>query len=112
MKRRSRTKLFNMKQLFEQIYEVVKQIPEGKVATYGQVAMKVGNKGLARVVGNALHDNPYPGMVPCHRVVNAKGELSQAFAFGGPEEQRRLLAEERVCVNGFVVDLKVYGVSW
>jgi len=101
-----------MRQLYEQIYEAVKQIPEGQVATYGQVARKVGNRGLARVVGNALHVNPYPGIVPCHRVVNAKGELSGAFAFGSYDEQRRRLEEEGVCVTNFKVDLKEYGADW
>jgi len=55
---------------FEKIYEVVKSIPEGKVATYGQVALLAGNPRWARVVGYALHVNPEPGIIPCHRVVN------------------------------------------
>jgi len=98
--------------LYEEIYQIVKTIPEGQVATYGQVARKAGNKGLARVVGNALHVNPCPGIVPCHRVVNAKGELSGAFAFGSCDEQRRRLEEEGVCVTNFRVDLGEYGVVW
>ena len=101
-----------MSQLYQKIYDIVMQIPEGKVATYGQVAGKIGNKGLARVVGNALHVNPYQGIVPCHRVVNAKGELSGAFAFGSYEVQRYLLEEEGVIVRNFTVDLEKYGVDW
>lgn len=76
---------------FEKIYEVVKQIPSGKLATYGQVAALAGNPHWSRVVGYALHVNPYPDEIPCFRVVNRNGETSGSFAFGGPDEQRRLL---------------------
>ena len=68
--------------LFEMIYEVVRLIPEGSVASYGQVAAAVGSPKLARVVGYALHVNPQPGVIPCHRVVKKDGEISPAFAFG------------------------------
>lgn len=81
---------------FERIYEVVKSIPKGKVATYGLVALLAGNPRLARVVGYALHVNPQPGVIPCHRVVTKSGEVSKAFAFGGENMQRTLLAEEGV----------------
>lgn len=101
-----------MNQLYEKIYEIVISIPEGSVATYGQVAGKLGNRKLARVVGNALHVNPYPGKVPCHRVVNAKGELSGAFAFGSFDAQRRLLEQEGVDVTNYMVDLQSFGVDW
>ena len=67
----------------KRIYEAVKKIPKGCVATYGQIAELAGNKGMARAVGNALHRNPDPDSIPCYRVVNSKGELSGAFAFGG-----------------------------
>ena len=75
----------------KRIYEAVKKIPKGKVATYGQVAALAGNPGMCRAVGNALHKNPDPGHVPCYRVVNAKGELSGEFAFGGAGQQAKLL---------------------
>lgn len=67
----------------DKVYHMVEQIPKGKVATYGQIAFLCGKLRAARAVGNALHENPFEGCVPCHRVVNAKGELSGAFAFGG-----------------------------
>lgn len=95
----------------KQIYEAVKKIPRGKVATYGQVAELAGDKKMARAVGNALHKNPQPGIIPCHRVVNAKGELAGAFAFGGAEAQSRLLLEEGVKVVEGKVDLMVYGMK-
>lgn len=81
---------------FTKIYEVVKRIPRGKVCTYGQIALLVGNPRLSRVVGYALHVNPEPGVIPCHRVVNRNGEVSRAFAFGGENMQIQLLEDEGV----------------
>ncbi|MBQ8514099.1 MAG: MGMT family protein [Ruminococcus sp.] len=84
------------KSTFERAYEVVRRIPRGKVATYGDVARRMGNPRWSRVVGYALHVNPEPGVIPCHRVVNRFGETSRAFAFGGEDMQRTLLEEEGV----------------
>ena len=81
---------------FEKIYEQVRKIPEGKVATYGQIAMLAGNPRWSRVVGYALHNNPKPGVIPCHRVVKKDGSLTPAFAFGGENVQRDLLLSEGV----------------
>lgn len=81
---------------FTKIYEVVKKIPRGRVCTYGQIALLVGNPRLSRVVGYALHVNPEPGVIPCHRVVNRNGEVSRAFAFGGENMQIQLLEDEGV----------------
>ena len=92
------------------IYEAVKKIPKGKVATYGKVAELAGDKKMARAVGNALHKNPEPGIIPCHRVVNAKGELAGAFAFGGAGVQAGLLRDEGVEVVDGKVDLGKYGI--
>lgn len=78
------------------IYEVVKQIPKGRVASYGQIAMLAGNPHGARGVGFALHHNPEPGVIPCHRVVFKDGSVCTGFAFGGPEVQRAMLAAEGV----------------
>lgn len=98
-----------MGQTFEQIYTVVMQIPKGKVATYGQVARLAGNRHWSQVVGYALHNNPDPAVIPCHRVVNRFGETSAAFAFGGGDMQRILLEGEGVVfsIDG-VVDLTLY----
>lgn len=95
---------------FEKIYEQVKKIPYGKVATYGQIAMLAGNPHWSRVVGYALHVNPDPAVIRCYRVVNRFGEVSSAFAFGGKNQQIELLQAEGVAVdeNGRV-DLKKYG---
>ena len=78
------------------VYEVVRQIPTGRVATYGQVARMAGRPRNARFVGFALHANPEPGHIPCHRVVFKDGSLAPGFAFGGEDEQRRLLEREGV----------------
>ena len=92
----------------EQVYEFVRYIPKGKVATYGQIALHLGNRNFARVVGNILHGNPDPEHIPCHRVVNAQGRLSRSYAFGGIEAQRRLLESEGVVFKkDQVVDLRV-----
>lgn len=94
----------------KRIYEAVKRIPKGCVATYGQVATMAGNERMSRAVGNALHKNPTPGIVPCHRVVDAKGRLAGGFAFGGMEAQAALLADEGVEVKDGKVDLGKYGM--
>lgn len=92
------------------IYEAVKKIPRGKVATYGQVAEMAGEKKMARAVGNALHKNPEPDVIPCYRVVNARGELSGEFAFGGAGRQAELLRKDGIVVENSRVDLEKYGM--
>jgi methylated-DNA-protein-cysteine methyltransferase-like protein len=92
---------------FRRIYEAVKLIPKGCVASYGQIAALAGNPRMSRIVGYALHVNPDPESIKCHRVVFKDGSLSEAFAFGGASEQRRLLEQEGVVFleNG-KVDMK------
>ena len=94
----------------KRIYEAVKSIPKGMVATYGRVAEMAGDKNMARAVGNALHKNPDPDNIPCYRVVNAKGELSGEFAFGGLGAQAKLLKADGIEVINGKVDLKKYGI--
>ena len=93
----------------KRIYEAVKQIPKGKVATYGRIAELAGDRKMARAVGNALHKNPEPDGIPCFRVVNAKGECSGSFAFGGPDAQAKRLREDGIEVVNNRVDLEKYG---
>ncbi|MEE3400220.1 MAG: methylated-DNA--[protein]-cysteine S-methyltransferase, partial [Eubacterium sp.] len=90
------------------IYEAVKKIPYGKVATYSQIARLAGNSKMSRAVGNALHKNPDPDNIPCFRVVDAKGTLAGGFAFGGAEVQAKLLEAEGVKVSDNKVDLSIY----
>lgn len=95
----------------KRIYEAVKKIPHGRVATYGQIAALAGEPKMCRAVGNALHKNPDPDGIPCFRVVNAKGELSGAFAFGGPKVQQEKLEAEGIEVVNGKVDLQIYGMD-
>lgn len=84
----------------DQVFEQVRRVPRGKVATYGQIARLIGKPRTARYVGYALRANPEPGAeaddIPCHRVVFKDGSLCKGFAFGGPEVQREMLEAEGV----------------
>lgn len=91
----------------EEVYKIVKMIPRGKVSTYGIVAELSGTKN-PRTVGHYLHRNPDPGNIPCHRVVNSKGMLTGAFAFGGLRAQEEMLKAEGVEVEDGKVDLGRY----
>lgn len=94
---------------FESVYDAVSRIPRGMVSTYGDIAAMCGNPRMARQVGWALHVNPRPGEVPCHRVVFADGSLSYGFAFGGRDVQRALLEAEGVEVApDYKTDLKKF----
>jgi methylated-DNA-protein-cysteine methyltransferase-like protein len=94
---------------YELIWKTVREIPRGKVATYGQVAELAGLEGHARQVGYALHNLPERSDVPWHRVINAKGEISPRSAGDSHELQRLLLAAEGVVVDGRGrIDLKRY----
>lgn len=92
----------------DKVYAYLRTIPRGKVVTYGQIAEHLGSKYFARAVGNILHQNPDPEKNPCFKVVNAKGKLSQHFAFGGTEGQKRRLEQEGIEVVGDHVDLHKY----
>ncbi|MBI4062446.1 MGMT family protein [Candidatus Gottesmanbacteria bacterium] len=91
----------------ERVYKIIKKIPKGKVATYGQIA-KLAQGLNPRFIGYLLHYNPDPDAIPCHRIVNAQGKLASGFAFGGVPEQKRRLETEGIPVNEWKVDLQVY----
>jgi methylated-DNA-protein-cysteine methyltransferase-like protein len=91
-------------EVFEKVYNLVSQIPKGKVVTYGDLAAPFQLN--PRYIGYILHHNPYPGKVPCHRVVNTKGQISSGFAFGGPDAQKELLEAEGIYFKNNVIDLK------
>ena len=95
----------------KRIYEAVKKIPKGKVATYADVAEMAGDRKMARAVGNALHKNPDPSTIPCHRVVNSKGELAGEYAFGGAWKQAQILESEGVEVAEGKVNLEKYRIK-
>lgn len=84
------------------VHQVVRQIPKGKVITYGQIAAKLGMPKAARAVGNALHNNPDPKTIPCYRVVNREGRLAPGFK----EQKGKLLKEGIEFKDKKHVDLK------
>ncbi len=92
---------------FDRVYALVAQIPAGRVATYGQIALLLDSPGAARAVGYAMHAAPPERDLPCHRVVGRDGRLAPGDVFGGPDTQRRLLEAEGITFreNG-CIDLK------
>jgi methylated-DNA-protein-cysteine methyltransferase-like protein len=88
-----------MNSTFVKIYDIVSQIPVGRVATYGQIAVLAGMPKGARVVGWAMRAVPENWVLPCHRVVNKAGNMAPEHAFGGQEVQRSLLKAEGVTFN-------------
>jgi methylated-DNA-protein-cysteine methyltransferase-like protein len=100
---------FMKENFFQKVYIMVKKVPRGKVATYGQIARLCGSPHASRAVGYALHVNPEPGIIPCHRIVNRFGGLASAFAFGGQVVQKRLLEKEGIKVDvNYIVDLNKF----
>lgn len=91
-----------------QVYDYLTRIPRGKVVTYGMIAKHLGNPKMARAIGNILHANPDGVKFPCYKVVNSKGELAERYAFGGKEEQKRLLQNDGICTSDDKVDLEKY----
>ena len=92
----------------DEVYAILDKIPKGKVVTYKQIATMLGNKNLARVVGNVLHKNPLPLIHPCYKVVNSKGELAKNFGYGGIEKQKEMLINDGIEVIEYKVNLNKY----
>lgn len=95
----------------QKLYHLLLAVPRGRVVTYGQLAEMLGDKRLARAVGNALHANPDGEKYPCYKVVNSRGELSRKYAFGGMAAQQRRLEADGVAVENGKVDLARYGMT-
>ena len=97
------------KDLSNSVYNYLTRIPKGKVVTYGQIGEYLGNRHLARAIGNILHNNPHPEIYPCFKVVNAKGKLASNFnAEGGIRTQKKRLENDGVEVIDYTVDLNKY----
>jgi len=94
---------------FEQVYNILKTVPNGKVTTYGDIARALGNPHKSQIVGYALHVNPDPEHIPCYKVLNRFGALSDSFAFGGKEVQKLMLNNDGIEVVDYKVDLEKYG---
>ena len=97
--------------MFEDIYNAVRLIPKGKVASYGYIARLSGYPRAARQVGWALHQIPDQSDIPCHRVVKKDGSLSESFVFGGINMQEKLLAAEGVAVKNGRVDMALFSID-
>jgi methylated-DNA-[protein]-cysteine S-methyltransferase len=83
----------------QRVYEIARTVKSGETLTYGQIAEQLGDKLLARDVGQALARNPYPIVVPCHRILAAGGKLGGFSAAGGVATKQRLLAIEHADVS-------------
>jgi O-6-methylguanine DNA methyltransferase len=90
----------------QEVYDLTRLIPRGKVTTYGLIAQKLKNPGAARAVGNALNKNPYAPQVPCHRVIRSNGEVG-GFASGGAKKIA-ILKREGIIIQRGKIDLKKY----
>lgn len=88
----------------EKVYEITRNIPKGKVATYGQIAEMAGNKKAARAVGVLMRTNPDAPHTPCHRVVSADGSLTGYSAEGGIKRKMQMLLAEGVIFKNDKVD--------
>ncbi|MCD7896243.1 MAG: methylated-DNA--[protein]-cysteine S-methyltransferase [Planctomycetaceae bacterium] len=82
--------------VFQKVYAIVATIPAGTVVTYGQIAKRIGGGVTGRTVGFAMRAAPAERDLPCHRVVNRKGEMSPGYVFGSAAVQRKRLADEGV----------------
>lgn len=82
---------------FTKVYNLVSKVPKGKVTTYGAISKAVGVD--PRIIGFALHSNKDPKNIPCHRVINSKGEISSGYAFGGLNAQKNILKKEGIKFN-------------
>jgi O-6-methylguanine DNA methyltransferase len=89
----------------EKVYEITREIPKGKVATYGQIAKIVGKPKAARAIGAFMRMNPDAPHTPCHRVVSSVGVLTGYSGVGGVKQKREMLIKEGVNFNGEKVDL-------
>ena len=99
------------KSFFNAVYQVVKQIPKGKVATYGDIANLTGNPKMSKFVGFALHQNKSQFEVPCYKIVDRLGRLSKAYVFGGEDVQKTLLEKDGIKVENGKVDLNIYRIT-
>ncbi len=87
-----------MTKFAQKVLAIVKRIPRGKVMTYKEIAIKLGNKNLARAIGQVLKKNPYPIVIPCHRVIRSDGKIG-GYSLG-IKKKKRLLRKEGILIIG------------
>ena len=83
-----------------QVWEEIKKIPRGETLSYKQIALTIGRPKSSRAVANACGKNPYPIIIPCHRVVKSNGSLGGYSGKGGRNKKRELLKKERIFIKG------------
>ncbi len=98
-----------MPPFYESCYSLLKKVPKGKVTTYKEIAKALNSKAY-RAVGNAMHNNPYAPVVPCHRVVNSNGNVGGFFS--GTKRKIKMLKSEGVEIVNNKIDLKKYGFKF
>ena len=87
------------------IYKKLLQVPRGKITTYGELSKAVGLRNGQRVVGRIMNKNPYPVIIPCHRVVNSNGQIG-GYAYG-PDVKNNMLNKEGIEIqNGKILDFE------
>jgi methylated-DNA-[protein]-cysteine S-methyltransferase len=91
--------------LDKKIYKKLLEVPKGKITTYGELAKAVGLKNGQRAVGKIMNKNPYPVIIPCHRVVKSDGKVG-GYAYGEEIKSDMLTREGIVIKNGKILDLE------
>lgn len=91
--------------LDKKTYKKLLEVPKGKITTYGELAKVIGLQNGQRVIGNIMNKNPYPSIIPCHRVVKSDGKVG-GYAYGQKVKINMLLKEGLEIENGKIVDFK------
>lgn len=91
--------------LEEKVYKKLLEVPKGKVTTYGELAKAIGLKNGQRVIGRIMNKNPYPVIVPCHRVIKSDGKIG-GYAWGEKVKAKMLSNEGIKIKNGKILDVK------
>ncbi len=91
--------------LEQKIYKKLLEVPKGQITTYGELAKAVGLKNGQRIIGKIMNKNPYPVIIPCHRVVMSTGKIG-GYAYGEPVKTKLLNDEGIQIKNGKILDLK------
>ena len=91
--------------LEEKVYKKLLEIPKGKVTTYGELAKAIGLKNGQRVIGRIMNKNPYPVIIPCHRVIKSNGKIG-GYAWGEKIKAKMLSNEGIKIKNGKILDMK------
>ena len=98
-------------EFYKSVWDAVRRIPKGKVATYAQIARMIGKPNAARAVGNALRHNPFAPKVPCHRVVKSDGSLGGFNGKMDGNRKEKMLRAEGIDIRDGRIDLNEFGLK-